>query len=92
MKPYKTNQSMDEPNLLFSFFFFFLKYKSQIENQVREYSFLGSTLFKISGFTYPNISPKKVLYHMFLTFVIRCGCDRLAIGFIITHAISVYRH
>ena len=46
----------------------------------------------ISIFAYLNISPGTVLYHMFLTFVIRRGRDDLFVGFKATQAISFYHH
>jgi hypothetical protein len=60
--------------------------------QVQGIQLLKSLLLNISIFLYLNISPGTVLYHMFLTFVIRRGRDDLLVGFKTTQAISFYHH
>ena len=60
--------------------------------QVQGIQLLKRLLLNISIFAYLNISPRTVLYHMFLTFVIRRGRDDLLVGFKTTQAISLYHH
>jgi hypothetical protein len=49
-------------------------------------------LFNMHVSAFLNIFPRKVLYRMFLTFVIRPGCDSTAVRFTTSYAISTYHH